>query len=166
LRNRYWVDPRLLEATFQMHLGRYRLAKPEIDTCLMLAPYRQESHVNLYGYYRDTRDFTRALQAAERAAELFPGSPEIIRDLMILYFTTDKHAVADSLASVLMDLAPEFPQPYLIKGLKAEALKNPADAVDNYEQFLQLAPRSAEAADVRRRLDSLRTLMRQPAGGN
>ncbi|MBD3333702.1 hypothetical protein GF356_12705, partial [candidate division GN15 bacterium] len=78
----YWAEPRALIATTLMSLGRPQQARPEIDTCLMLQPYRQEFHINRYTALRQQRKHDSALMYIQRALELWPDETSIRVDHM------------------------------------------------------------------------------------
>ncbi|MFQ6008071.1 MAG: hypothetical protein ACE5K8_03880, partial [Candidatus Zixiibacteriota bacterium] len=151
----YWPDPRTLLASIQLKLGRYHLAKPHIDTCLMLDPYKKDHLVNLYRYYRDIQDYPRALQTIERTLTLYPGDVEVKTDLMIVQYRSGAFQKAVSLADELLAIDSTLPFPYLIKGFIAEVHKTPQAAIPFYKKFITLAPNEPETPAIREKLEKL-----------
>lgn len=151
-----WSEPRALLASIQMKLGRFRLAKPQIDTCLMLDPYKKEHLINLYRYYRDVQSYPQALDGIKRALQIYPQDDDIKTDLMIVYYRSGAFQTADSLANVLLIADSTFPYPYLIKGFIAELQKNPQAAISLYEKFIALAPDSPDTPTIMERLNELK----------
>jgi tetratricopeptide (TPR) repeat protein len=157
IKNPYWTEPRALLASIQLKLGRYRLAKPHIDTCLMLEPYKKDHLINLYRYYRDLQNFPEALKTIKKAEEYYPSDPEVKTDLMIAYYRSGAFQTADSLADELLATDSSRPFPYLIKGLIAEVQKNPKAAIPFYRKFIKLAPNEPETPAIREKLNKLTT---------
>ncbi len=139
-RNPYWADLRIAYAQIMMQLKRYDLAKPQIDTALMLDPYNKQALKSLYTYYRDTKSITRALDAVKQAISLYPSDTDIKIDLMTIWFRMGLYNKADSLAERLMTIDSSLAHPYLIKGLSLEKQQRFREAMTYYNKFLQLAP--------------------------
>ncbi len=157
----YWTEPRALVAALQLRQGQPQLAKPQIDTCLLLAPYRRDHHINLYSYYRHLGRLPEALSVVRRALEIFPGDKEILVDEMLLVYRTGKVAQADSLADRLISRDPSLPHPYWVKGNIEERRDSLQRAIDYYMEFLFLAPEDPEAPMVTNRLDQVRQRLRE-----
>ncbi len=155
----YWAAPRALYAEIQMNLQRYHLAKPQIDTALMLEPYDQRHHMNLYRYYRETSRPVQALQTVRRAASLFPSNLEIKTDHMLINYRTGHVAVADSLAHELLQIDSTLPYPYLVQGYLTERRGALTEAVSYYDTFLNLAPPDPDTTVIRQRRDTLLHLL-------
>lgn len=152
----FWTEPRAMLAVNQMTLGKYQLAKPQIDTCLMLEPYKKTHHVNLYSYYRDIQDWSKALQAASRAEELAHADTDIRTDRMIIFYRANDLVAAEVMADELLAQDSLLPFPYLIKGFLADRGRDDARAIQRYERFLQLAPNEPESPKIRERVAALR----------
>ncbi|HWR84150.1 MAG TPA: hypothetical protein VN285_12685 [Candidatus Deferrimicrobium sp.] len=153
--NPYWSEARAVLATIQMQQGRYHLAKPHIDTALMLEPYRRDNLVNQYRYYRDARQFDSAFKAIEGSARLFPNDNEMRSDLMIAFYRTAHHHAADSLADVLLSADSSLPYPYAVKGYLAEARHESQAAIHLYTKFLTLHPDKADSVAINEKLRQL-----------
>jgi tetratricopeptide (TPR) repeat protein len=157
VKNPYWAEPRATIARIQMKLGRYNLAKPEIDTCLMLEPDARDYHVLLYSYYRDTQDYGRALDAARKASFLFPGDTDIQIDLMIINYRAGELGTAELMAADLLARDSTLAFPHLIKGFIAERNKDIPTAVRLYQTFIRLAPKEPEMPAIKEHLEKLQT---------
>ncbi len=154
----FTTGPRVKLAAAQMQLGHYDLAKPQIDTCLMLEPYNRVHHIHLYSFYRNTGRLPEAIKAVDNAHEIFPTDREIQTDQMLLNFRLGNLETADSLAHHLNRQADDLPFPHLILGMLEDHRQNPEAAIPYFEKFLELAPEEPEAPVIRSRLDSLRVL--------
>ena len=155
VQNPYWSDARSVFVGIQMKMGRYHLAKPQIDTCLMLEPFRKEYMINLYRYYRDIQNYPEALKSIKRTLKLFPGDNDIKTDLMVVHYRSGAYLVANSLADTLLATDSTLPYPYLIKGLLAEIRKDPQAAITHYKKFITLAPNEPDTPPIQERLNEL-----------
>jgi len=154
-KNPYWSEARAVFVSIQMKPGRYALAKPQIDTCLMLEPYRKEYLMNLYRYYRDIRSYPQALMSIKKVLKIFPGDYELKTDLMIVYYRSGAPQTADSLADVLLAADSTLPYPYLIKGLIAERRNERQAAISLIKKFIALAPNEPDTPAIQERLNEL-----------
>lgn len=152
----YWAEPRGMAAANQLKLGRLQLAKPQLDTALILEPFRKELWANLYVYYRDMQNYPEAIRAITRAEELAPSDVNIQTDKMIITYRIGRLAAADSLADALLARDSLAPFPYLIKAFVADRSQNPRGAVFYYEKFVKLGPNEPEAPRAQARLDALK----------
>lgn len=156
--NPYWTSPRVQLASMQMQVGRFKMAKPQIDTCLMLEPYNKKHHIHLYAYYRSIRNLPAALNAIERALELFPSDLDIQSDEMLLHYGMGHKDIADSLATELYHVSDTLPFPYYVKGMISARSNDRQRAIVNFEKFVELAPNEPEAPMIKQRLDSLKAI--------
>lgn len=159
-RNPFWTEPRDLIAMVQMNLGRFELAKPQIDTCLMLEPYNKVHLNNLYRYYRDSGNLFKAREVIDRQIALFPRDNEVRTDEMIINYRLGKIKTADSLAELLMATDARLPFPYLIKGFISENSDQASAAIRFYQKFIELGPTELEIPMVEKKLDSLQSLLK------
>jgi len=157
----YWAEARATLVSVLIQLRRYRQARVEIDTCLMLQPYSRVQLMNNYICYRDTKDFYDALAAVQRAAEYFPDDKEILTDLMIIQYRAGNSYEADTMAVSLMAADSTLPYPYLVKGFLEDSQENYAAARRMYERFIALAPDEPETERVKKRLEALKTLLHE-----
>ncbi len=151
----YWTEPRIIAAQLHSKLGRFDQAKPQIDTCLMLEPYRKEHWINLYSYYRDIPDYPQAIGTIEHMLTLFPTDPDVRTDQMIIMMRAGQPKVADSLATLLLAGDSTLAYPYIIKGMIAESRRDTAAAVESYNAFFRLGKYLPDTGFVRSRLNSL-----------
>jgi len=154
-KNPYWSEARAVFVSIQMKPGRYALAKPQIDTCLMLDPYRKEYLMNLYRYYRDTQSYPQALKSIKKVLKIFPDDLDLRTDLMIVYYRSGAPRTADSLADALLAADSTLPYPYLIKGLIAETHNERQVAIALYKKFVALAPNEPDTPAIQERLNEL-----------
>ena len=153
--NPYRSDVRTLLSSLLIRMERFDVARIAIDSALMLDPYRNENLRNDYICYRDTRDYYRAIKAATRAAEYFPGDDLITSDIMIIHHRSGNRQAAESMARSLLEADSSLPYPYLILGFTAEARGSDELAIMRYEKFVSLAPEYAETPQIRKRLNDL-----------
>ena len=151
----YWIDPRVLLAEVQLQIRQYPKAKAEIDTLLMLQPYKKSHHRSLVKYYFASRNYSEALSAADRALNIFSDDKELMVDKMTALYSTGKFEQTDSIARDLIRVDSNLATPYMFKGLVLERTGNKQMAQRNYEQFLKLDPNSPEAPEIRKRLNNL-----------
>ena len=151
----YWTEPRALIASINIENGNPRIAKPQIDTCLILEPYNKEHYHTLFLYYRAINNFPEAVKTAQNALQIFNDDTELLIDLMAIQNTIGNINIADSLANQIIDIDPLIAYPYAVKGFISERLKNYEQAIDLYEKFISLAPKDPETPNIRKRLNNL-----------
>lgn len=151
----YWAEPRATLVEVQLHLGQYDKAKAEIDTLLMLQPYKKSNHRTLLKYYFISHDYPKALTAAEEALKIFPEDRDLLVEKMTALYSNGLFEQTDSLARELIRNDSTLATPYMFKGLVLERSGNKQLAQRNYELFLKLAPDSPEAPEIRKRLNAL-----------
>ncbi|HKK21666.1 MAG TPA: hypothetical protein VJ983_09350 [candidate division Zixibacteria bacterium] len=152
---RYWVEPRLLIAAVQSNQGRYDLAKPEIDTCLMINPYDKASLISRYRYYLNINDIPGAITEVKKAIAVYPHDNEMKADLAIYWYRAHDFKTADSLAASLIQTDSTLAYPHLIRGFIAELKNEPRRAIRFYQDFINLAPDAQEVPQIRKKLNSL-----------
>ncbi len=157
----YWTDARLTLVNLLIGMRRYPQVRPELDTLLMLEPYRREVLMNEYIFWRDQNKLVKAMKAVRYAAAMFPDDKEIITDLMIINQRIGNTAEASRLADSLTAVDSTLPYPYLIYAFQADASKDYRTAVRYYEQFISLAPDEPEVERMRRRLNELADSLKQ-----
>jgi len=154
-RDPYWVEAHTLYASIQMNAQRYRLARPQLDTALMLAPYDRAARINQYAWYRDTGDNRRALEAVQATAKLYPSDSEIQTDLMLLHYRNGHVDTALAMADSLLAVDSTLAYPYAVRGFVADRAGRLQQAIDNYEKFANLAPDDPETPELRKRSNAL-----------
>lgn len=159
IRNPFWPPPRALLARTQIKLNRYSLAQPQVDTLLMLDPYRREFLVMNYEIYRGQSQWAAALRAASHALSYFPRDTFILTDYMIINFRAGNFQAADSLADVLLARDSSFAYPYWVKGALSDRGGQARTAVTYYQKFLDNNPDTLDIPSVQRRMDLLDSLL-------
>ncbi|MBI5267731.1 MAG: hypothetical protein HY851_10910 [candidate division Zixibacteria bacterium] len=165
-RQPYWAEPRALLATLQLKLGQADMARPHVDTCLMLDPYNVIHMQNHYRYFQTLGNFDTALTLADDAGRLYPRDTDIATDIMIIALQAGQTARADSLASGMLASDTTHAYPHLIRGRIAEKNGQYDSAVVAYRRFLRYAPPgNPDIEIIGKRLEALRT-MQHPAEGH
>jgi hypothetical protein len=165
-RQPYWAEPRALLATLRLKLGQTQMARPHIDTCLMLDPFNPIHMQNHYRYFQSLGEFDSALALAEQARRIHPGDSDMAVDIMILALQAGQVGRADSIATCFLVSDTTRAYPHLIKGRIAEENRMFDSAVAEYRRFLRYAtPGNPDIEIVGKRLEELRTSQR-PADGN
>ncbi|MDH3938609.1 MAG: hypothetical protein OEV68_14890, partial [candidate division Zixibacteria bacterium] len=157
----YWTDARARLINVLMRLGRYAQTRPELDSVLMLQPYRREHHQNNYIFWRDQRKYTEAFAAIDRAVELFPNDPEILTDLMLMHHQIGNKEEAAELASSLNATDSTLPYPYLVRAFQEDASENYSAAIRYYQRFVSLAPNDPDTERMRARMNELAEKLRE-----
>lgn len=151
----YWTGPRSLLVSIQMKMNRYELAKPHIDTCLILEPYHKDFHIHLYSYYRESRRFDKAIESIQRAMELFPNDNNIVADLGFAFCRIRAFDRADSIATKLLVEFPDEPLAHSLKATVYEIHGELKNAIFHYQRFIELAPDDPDVPAARKQIDLL-----------
>jgi tetratricopeptide (TPR) repeat protein len=154
-RNPYWAEPRALYGKYMMEQGKFAIAKPALDTAMLLDPYNPVHYTNLYAWYRDQNRFDTALAIMEDASGLFPHNREIRVDLMIVNYRSGRHDIAAALADEIIEKYPEQAYPWVIKGFLAERSGDLANAQKFFERFADMAPDAPETPQIRKRANDI-----------
>lgn len=151
----YWSEPRDLAARIQMRVGRFALARPQIDTLLMIDSYNKQYLTLLYEYLRDSQNLPEALALASRMRSLYPKDKNVAIDFMVAQYRSGLYAAADSTAGGLLAADSTLGYPHLILGLIAERNGLKESAVTHYHRFVALSPNAPEVATAKKRLTQL-----------
>jgi len=151
----FWGEPRYQIALIQQNLKRYALARPEIDTCLMIDPYNIQYLKMDYGFYLNLGNYSKALEAVNRGLAVYHENYDMLTDLAIIQYRMKKFIEADNVAQKVLEKDSSQAYAYLVRGLIADFNKNPQSAIKNLEKFVQLAPNAFETPDIRKRLNIL-----------
>jgi Flp pilus assembly protein TadD len=151
----YWSEPRDLAARIQMRAGRFALARPQIDTLLMIDPHDKGGLTLQYEFLRDGQNMPEALAQATKMRALYPRDKDVAIDFMIANYRSGQFATADSVAGGLLTADSTLGYPHLIKGLIAERNGLTSAAVTHYHRFIALSPNAPEVATARKRLSQL-----------
>jgi tetratricopeptide (TPR) repeat protein len=165
-RQPFWSEPRALLATLQIKLGHPQLAKPHLDTCLLLDPVAKQHLTNEYRYFQAIRQFDSALIKAERAETIHFRDKDIATDVMLIALQIGDAGKADSLAGAFLAGDTTWAYAHLVKGSLAERNQMIDSAVAEYRRFLRYAPPGNPDIDlIGKRLAQLRTIQ-NPTPGN
>ena len=161
----YWVEARAYLASIQVSLSHPDLAKPDIDTCLMMDPFDKSSLTNQYIYYRETGDFARAIELNEEALEWYPTDTTMRLDQMALYYRRGDLVTSERLANQMLSNDSSMAFPWLIKGIAEDAKHNVTTAMKHYQRFIDGAPNDLDVPRARKRINDLTLQSRgeQPA---
>lgn len=155
----FMTEPRFLLANVFQRQRNYDMARPQIDTVVMLEPYNIENLKLDYRYYRDVGNFTTGIKKAEEARALYPDNLEIREDLAILHYRAGNYVIAEAMCDSLIFDYPQRPYPQLVKGFVLEIKKDMVKAAQHYQRFLDLAPNAGEHDIIQNRLDSLMKML-------
>ena len=164
LQHPYWTEPRALLATIHMNAGRYALARPQIDTCIMAEPYDAAHYQMLYRCLRDDNLYAEALAAIKRADELSPNNPDILIDLMVGNQFLGDLGAAETMADRVLAIDSSQAFAFAMKGFIAEGQGRDSEAMKYYERFILLAPDDPESMKIRKRLNALVNKSRENDG--
>ncbi len=165
-RQPFWSEPRALLASLQIKLGHPQLAKPHVDTCLLLGPVVKQHLINEYRYFQSIRQYDSAMIKAERAQTIHFRDKDIATDVMVMALQMGDINKADSLAGAFLAGDTTSAYAHLVKGSLAERKQMIDSAVAEYRRFLRYAPAGNPDIDlIGKRLAELRKLQ-SPAPGN
>ncbi len=151
----FWGEPRYQIASIKINQKQFNLARPELDSCLMINPYAKPYLKLDYAYYRDMSNFLKAKEKILYALSIYPNDYDIQTDLAIIYYRLGDIKSADSTAREVISKAPSQAYAYLIRGFIAEIQKQPTRAIEFFKQYIKLAPDEPETPDIRKRLNNL-----------
>jgi hypothetical protein len=155
IRYPYWVEARSYLASIQMMVRRPDLAKPDIDTALMIDPLDRMSLVNKYVYYRETGDFATAITQNQLALEYYPTDTTMLMDQIALYYRWGDLATAERLANDVIAKDSSLAFPWLIRGIAEDSRNNVEIAVKYYQIFIDRAPNDPDVSRARKRINEL-----------
>ncbi len=155
IKSPFWGEPRYQIASILITQKQFNLARPEIDTCLMISPYEKDFLKLDYSYYRDLGDFNKAKEKVFDALLIYPNDYDMQTDLAIIYYRLKDIVNADSTAKEVLRQDPSQTYAYLIRGFIAEIKKQPKQAIAFFKEFVRLAPDEPETPDIRKRLNNL-----------
>ena len=155
LKYTFWGEPRFQIASIKINQKQFNLARPELDSCLMISPYAKPYLKLDYAYYREMGNYTKAKEKILYALSIFPHDYDIKTDLAIIYYRLKDIKNADSTAREVISKDPSQAFAYLIRGFISEINKQPAHAIEYFKKFIKLAPDEPETPDIRKRLNNL-----------
>jgi Tfp pilus assembly protein PilF len=98
----------------------------------------------------------------EEAVRLAPDDERAHNDLGEAYRRLERYDAAAAAFERSLSLRPDFPAAHFNYGLTLVHLGRPSDAVGQFEEYLRAAPEAADASDVRRVINELKTKDRTP----
>jgi tetratricopeptide (TPR) repeat protein len=95
--------------------------------------------------YLQTRAFSRAQSALERAIRYEPNRPDLLNDLGVAYLTQNRTDQAHKLFNQALEIDPDYARGYFNLALCFIALNDRTQARENLQRYLKLEPGSAAA---------------------
>ncbi len=151
----FWGEPHFQIASLLIQQRSFKIARAEIDTCLILSPYANEYLKIDYVYYRELGDFNKMKEKVLYALTIFPNDYNIKTDLVVAYYRLRDLKNADAIAIEVIQNDPTQAFAYLIRGFIAEIQKQPANAIEFFTRYIQLAPDEPETPNIRKRVNNL-----------
>ncbi len=156
VRNPDWIDPRDVVATVLLRRGQYELAKPQIDTSLLLNELGWQARINLSDYYHQAGQTAKSLISIEEALEIWPMDVEFMREQMLMVYRLKLYDQADSISNAMIAINADLPHPYLVKAYLAEINKDFVEAINQYERFMVLDPKNPTVNSVLERVSQIK----------
>ena len=132
----WWPEPRNMLATHQLNLSRPALAKPDIDTALILEPYNLKFWLTLGRYYRTMKNHIEAVKTYEYAVQSGPIPTRRLKPIWPMPYILNNSPAslqkADSIVTNLIDTDPDFPDAYMLRGIILEKHRKFPEAVKAY----------------------------------
>jgi tetratricopeptide (TPR) repeat protein len=154
-------DPDSVEAHYNLALSLLRSGKQEEAITLFekvkeMKPDMMETYIALGECYFNKGENDKAVSHFEKALELEPNNAEVYYNLGIIHYKNDRtdDAVKNFITSKSLD--PEFAPTYYQLGLAYVKMGEMEKAIQNLEAFLEKAPDSPQAPQVRNILESLK----------
>jgi Flp pilus assembly protein TadD len=139
-----------------VRVGRPAEAIPYFERAIQLNQTNWGPKFNLATAYSALNDWANAISAYRAASAALPNDYVTLYNLGLAL-----HKVGDEEAAITefrraAELAPGEPSFHLSLGISYERLKRPSEAVQAYEDYLNLAPDAADAAQIRLRIQTLK----------
>ncbi len=152
-------DPMALNNLAQVLVrgGRTAEAIPYLDRAIGLNPSLWAPRFNRARAYGQLGDWAGAIADYRAAATLMPDDYVTVYNLGLALHKTGSEEAAITEFRRAAELAPSEPSFHLSLGISYERLKKPIEAAQSYEDYLTLAPEAANAAQVKARIQALKT---------
>jgi Flp pilus assembly protein TadD len=137
--------------------GRAKEAIPNFERAIELNRSSWAPHFNLARAHSELGNWKDAIAEYQTAGQLFPDDYATQYNLARALHKSGQEDAAVTAYQRAIKLAPSEPTFRLSLGVSYEQLKRPMDAAAAYEQYLELAPNAADAAQVKSRIQTLRT---------
>ena len=168
--NNFAVQELNSKAKIYMEEGDYNAAIERLKSSIDLDDTIFETHYNLAVAYTQAEDYANAIEAYKDAINLNPDMPDSYYSLAVAEenLTVDLKSGAvrlneegaiyapDDLADEEAKYEPDEAVLTMITSLKSDALKN-------YQKYLEKAPQSADAEEVKQKIEALKSALQAPA---
>ena len=168
--NNFAVQELNSKAKIYMEEGDYNAAIERLKSSIDLDDTIFETHYNLAVAYTQAEDYANAIEAYKDAINLNPDMPDSYYSLAVAEenLTVDLKSGAvrlneegaiyapDDLADEEAKYEPDEAVLTMITSLKSGALKN-------YQTYLEKAPQSADAEEVKQKIEALKSALQAPA---
>ena len=168
--NNFAVQELNSKAKIYMEEGDYNAAIERLKSSIDLDDTIFETHYNLAVAYTQAEDYANAIEAYKDAINLNPDMPDSYYSLAVaeenLTVDLKRGAVRlneegaiyapDDLADEEAKYEPDEAVLTMITSLKSDALKN-------YQTYLEKAPQSADAEEVKQKIEALKSALQAPA---
>ena len=168
--NNFAVQELNSKAKIYMEEGDYNGAIERLKSSIDLDDTIFETHYNLAVAYTQAEDYANAIEAYKDAINLNPDMPDSYYSLAVAEenLTVDLKSGAvrlneegaiyapDDLADEEAKYEPDEAVLTMITSLKSDALKN-------YQTYLEKAPQSADAEEVKQKIEALKSALQAPA---
>ncbi len=168
--NNFAVQELNSKAKIYMEEGDYNAAIERLKSSIDLDDTIFETHYNLAVAYTQAEEYANAIEAYKDAINLNPDMPDSYYSLAVAEenLTVDLKSGAvrlneegaiyapDDLADEEAKYEPDEAVLTMITSLKSDALKN-------YQTYLEKAPQSADAEEVKQKIEALKSALQAPA---
>lgn len=152
------------KAMTYMEQGNYKEAIERLKSSVDLDDSIFETHYNLAVAYTKNEDYAKALEAYKKAINLKPDFADTYYSIAV----TQENLASDLMSGALVmdedgnvDKAPENDLedklPELSPAVSVAVKKLMADAIQNYQIYLEKAPEAKDAKEVQGRINELKT---------
>ena len=168
--NNFAVQELNSKAKIYMEEGDYNAAIERLKSSIDLDDTIFETHYNLAVAYTQAEDYANAIESYKEAIELDPDMPDSYYSLAVAEenLTVDLkngdvrlNDDGDIFTPEIEDTEEEVYVPDEKVLEKINSLRE--DALKNYQTYLEKAPQSADAEEVKQKVEALNTILEAPA---
>ena len=135
---------------------RNTLAIAYYQKAISLSPNDANLYHGLAVFYKDMREFEKAIEAYQQCVIVNPQSKESYYALGYIYLELNNVAKARDLFKQALDISTDYPQAYFALGYCYEQLGELANSEANYRAALSIRPDYAAATAGKNRVAKLR----------
>jgi Flp pilus assembly protein TadD len=147
-----------LRGIINLEQGKLEEGRNDLETALKNDPNFGLTYVALGAMYNSSGHFDDALRALDRGVTLMPNSWQLHFEMARGYLGKAQFELALKSVNRAETLVPKaFPPVYLVKAHALLGMKNYAEAVNQYEQYLAADPNGANALQARQELDTAKS---------